>query len=42
MLLQVMLGTFTGDGLEVFVETGKIIEAALITALFNADPVIDE
>lgn len=37
-----MLGALAGNGLEMFVKTGEIIEPAFIAALLDADPVIDE
>ena len=37
-----MLRTLTGDHLEVLMEAGEIIEAALEAELLNADPVIDQ
>ena len=37
-----MLWAFAGDQLKVLVEAGEVVEAAFVTELFDADPVIDE
>lgn len=36
------LGAFPGEELEVLVEAGKIVEAALIAKLLDADAVVEE
>lgn len=42
MLFLVQQRALAGDRLEVLVETGEIIETALIAQLLDADPVVEE
>ena len=42
MFLQVVLRALARDHFEVLVKAGEIIKTALITELFDADPVVDK
>ena len=42
MFALVELGRLAGDAFEVLVETGEIVETALVAQLFDADAVVEE
>jgi hypothetical protein len=42
MFLLIGLGCLAGDEPEILVKAGEIVEAALITKLFDTDPVVEK